>query len=154
MTVEHDLTPAELALLMQLTPRGRSAWRWAQAAGDVTVHHPCIEHDGSQITAASGCVRSFATWPPSEQPAPSTAVVRAVFAAERQRHERRQAGARKAVVTRVMRRLGYEPVRIGHAAERGWRPVADTLRGRRNAGVSMRCQRWRAGWQRTCAMPL
>jgi predicted P-loop ATPase len=39
-------------------------------------------------------------------------------------HQQGQASSTR--LGKVMRRLGYEPVRIGHAGERGWRLVADT----------------------------
>lgn len=39
-------------------------------------------------------------------------------------HQQGQASSTR--LGKVMRRLGYEPVRIGHAGERGWRPIADT----------------------------
>jgi hypothetical protein len=39
-------------------------------------------------------------------------------------HQQGQASSTR--LGRVMRRLGYEPVRLGHAGERGWRPIADT----------------------------
>jgi hypothetical protein len=91
-SIAHDLTPDELAFLIEHTPRGRSAWKWIRLEGGCKLVGPTTEHDGARITKAAAV----------NDVAPAV-IVRAIHDACRRRHERRSRSAQKAAVTKAKR---------------------------------------------------
>lgn len=89
--VNAPLTPEEVAELIALVPRGRSAWKWIRHDG-VRVDSPVVEHDGRQITSAT-----------ADGPHTPDTIARAVLGALRQLHVRWSAAAHKAAATRARR---------------------------------------------------
>lgn len=81
------LTPAELAELIRLTPKGRASWTH-RATGE----RARIEHDGTALTVVDGNPLF-------------------VLECERRRHERRSVSAKKAAATRA-RRVEQEIYRL------------------------------------------
>ncbi len=89
--IEHDLTPEELAFLIARTPSGKSSW-----SSTIAVSHPCVEHDGKQIIAATASITN------GRMPT-ATEIVRAVYGAESRRLAKRKRAAEKAAATRERR---------------------------------------------------